>query len=309
MSVVGIIAEYNPFHNGHKYQIEKIKSMTECDDIVVVMSGNFVQRGVPAILDKYTRAKMAIKNGASLVLEMPVTASTSSAELFAHYGVSLLNCLGNVDYLCFGAENDDIDILSQIADILLNEPMEFQKILAEQLSAGNSFPVARSAAILQCLNSVYTDSEIIKIINSPNNILAIEYLKALKRTKSNIVPLIIKRTDKGYSSLEVSGEYASATSIRNMLETGDYQSVCHYVPSNIYSDLNTGLLKTNMFSDILYSRLLTDRNYTAYSDVSEELANRISNSLSGFDEFESFVQKIHSKNYTDSHNTRALMHI
>ena len=188
--VLGIIAEYNPFHNGHLLQLLESKKISNSDCTICVMSGNFTQRGIPAICDKWARTKMALNNGIDMVIELPTIYSTSSAEFFAYGGVRILNSLGIVDVVSFGSECGRIDILNEIAEVLYNEPKEYIAILKHELSKGLSYPKARENALLLYLNDVRRYAN---ILSSPNNILGIEYLKALKVLKSSIVPITIQR--------------------------------------------------------------------------------------------------------------------
>ena len=188
MKTVGIIAEYNPFHNGHKYQIEKAKELTGADYCIVVMSGNFVQRGTPAFMDKYLRAKAALTCGADLVIELPVHYAAASAEYFASGAVAILDRLGVIDYLCFGSECGNIEILSDIADVLISESDEFKNVLKQRLKEGVAYPKARNDAI--CAAAPHL-TEYLDVLNYPNNILGLEYIKALKKRKSNIAPCTI----------------------------------------------------------------------------------------------------------------------
>lgn len=210
MKVIGIIAEYNPFHNGHAYQIAEIRKRTGADYIVVAMSGDFVQRGTPAIIDKYTRTNMALSCGADLILELPTLWATASAEDFAMAGVTLFDKMGCVDGICFGAETDNLDLLSSLADILANEPEDYRELLSSYIKEGLTFPAARAKALVNHLTASSRADELCKadaqisteaissIINEPNNILAIEYLKALKRRHSSLKPYLIKREGAGY---------------------------------------------------------------------------------------------------------------
>ena len=190
MKTVGIIAEYNPFHSGHQYQIAMARRLTGADFVVVVMSGDFVQRGEPAVFDKYTRTAMALEGGADLVLEMPVRFATSSAEDFAACGVALLDRLGLTDVLCFGSELGRLDLLEQAAGILAAEPEAFRQTLRQGLAAGMSFPKAREAALVRELEACGLkeagQDDWQKVLSSPNNILGIEDLKALKRRGSRV---------------------------------------------------------------------------------------------------------------------------
>uniref|UniRef100_UPI004055AED9 tRNA(Met) cytidine acetate ligase n=1 Tax=Agathobacter sp. TaxID=2021311 RepID=UPI004055AED9 len=242
MKVIGITAEYNPFHNGHKYQIEELKKRTGADYVVIAMSGNFVQRGTPALCDKYSRAKMALSNGADLVLELPVIWATASAELFAKGGVTLFSHTGVVTHLGFGAETDNLGLLKQVALVLSEEPKIYKNALSAYLKKGNNFPTARKLALLELLSNdsilsmPLCPAELENLLSSPNNILGIEYLKAIyaqnkKRampfsfanendfsyTLQKPVPVLIQRKGAGYHNTDISEQYPSASAIRNML--------------------------------------------------------------------------------------------
>lgn len=224
MRVAGVIAEYNPFHNGHKYQLDLLKKEYGYDAVVVVMSGDFVQRGAPALTDKFTRARMAIAGGADLVLQMPVAFSTASAEYFAQCGVRLLSELGIVNTLCFGAETPDLTLLSQTADVLLDEPQSYRQDLERYLKKGDSYPKAREKALKRlkpwAVGDVQTQSAISKektkkthaawnhISWEANNILAIEYVKAHKKIGTTMEILPIQRL----------GAYHDETFLQNGLE-------------------------------------------------------------------------------------------
>lgn len=188
--VLGIIAEYNPFHNGHLYHLEQSKKLTGANYTVAIISGNFTQRGSTSLVDKWSKAKSAIENGIDLVIELPVLYATSSAENFAEGSIKLLNSLKVVDYISFGAETSNIDTLSEISEILLNEPRNYKNILSRELSKGVSFPKARENALLSYLDN---NQKYQNILSSPNNILGIEYLKAMKKFKSTIKPVSVPR--------------------------------------------------------------------------------------------------------------------
>ena len=196
MKVVGIVAEYNPFHNGHMYQMRKVKEETGADYVVVAMSGNFLQRGVPALCDKFIRTEMALQCGADLVIEIPTLWATASAEYYAHAGVSLLAATGIVTHLAFGAETDDLDALLEISSVLKEEPDVYRAVLSNSIRTGNSFPVARKNALTTTLPH-FKKEELDDILDNPNNILALEYLKAIP---DSIQPILIKREGAGYHS-------------------------------------------------------------------------------------------------------------
>ena len=253
MKTAGIIAEYNPFHKGHEYQIRYTKEKLKADYVIVAMSGDYVQRGTPALISKHTRAEMALRCGADLVLEMPVSVSTASAEAFAMGGVSLLDGLGVVDMLCFGSESGEISALKELAEILVEEPEEYKKLLKSFLSEGLTFPAARSQALTEYFKNPRNFSgddfdgvltpllnEVTQILNTPNNILGIEYCKALLRLNSQIRPVTIRREGMGYHETTVpEGDsassspdlqsstdfFASATAIRSLIQNpGDGHS-------------------------------------------------------------------------------------
>jgi len=222
MKITGIIAEYNPFHNGHLYQIEQIKK-NGADYVVIVMSGNFLQRGTPAILDKWTRTQMALSSGADLVIELPAVFATASAQYFARGGVSILDKLGCIDTISFGCESDDIDTIRELSSILWKEPDFYKEKLQTYLKEGNSFPKARELALASYLDNTsvaFSSSEAAAFASSPNNILALEYCIALleRGSKMNILP--IKREGSGYHATKLESEvFPSATAIRKILES------------------------------------------------------------------------------------------
>ncbi len=221
MKITGIIAEYNPFHNGHLYQIEQVKK-NGADYVVIIMSGNFLQRGTPAILDKWTRTQMALSAGADLVVELPAVFSTASAQYFARGGVSILDKLGCIDTISFGCESDNIDTIRELSSILWKEPDCYKEKLQLYLKEGNSFPKARESALASYLDNTsvaFSSSEAAAFASSPNNILALEYCIALLERSStmNIVP--IKREGSGYHETKLESEvFPSATAIRKILE-------------------------------------------------------------------------------------------
>ena len=233
MHVNGIIAEYNPFHNGHKYQLDISRQLIGAEYTVVAMSGNFVQRGAPAMINKYIRARMALENGADLVLEIPSFYACGSAEYFATGAVSLLDKLGVITTLCFGSECGDIDILTQTGRLLFEEPAEFRRILNEKLEQGLSFPAARSHALCTVMS---TDAD--EIFSCPNNILGMEYIKALNRIGSNIKPFTIKRAGADYHDHRLNGSQASASALRKaMAEETNPERLQKFMPENVYFHL------------------------------------------------------------------------
>lgn len=310
MKTIGIIAEFNPFHNGHKYLIEKAKRITKADNVVVVCSGNFVQRGVPAFYDKSVRTKAALLNGADVVLELPVMYSTASAETFAFSAVRLLDKLNCIDYLCFGCEADNIKSLPVIANLLLNEPVDYRNMLSVYLKNGFSYPKARAKALTDYCseNNILNEKEVSQIVGQANNILAIEYLKALKKFHSSIKPLAIKRIGSSYNSDVLDSTFASATGIRKAIHSN--KSITNFIPNNcidLYKESH--YIESNDFSRVLGYQFIHHNDFSDYYDVSKDLSNRISNLKSNFVDIQSFIEELHSKNYTNTGISRILSHI
>ena len=345
MKVTGIIAEYNPFHRGHKYQIDYCKKELGADYVIVAMSGDYVQRGTPALLSKHVRAEMALRCGADLVLEMPVSVSTASAEAFAMGGVSMLDGLHIVDSLCFGSEYGEVSALMELAEILVEEPEEYRQLLKEFLSNGLSFPSARCQALTEYFKNPHNFTgddfdgvltpllnQIVQILNSPNNILGIEYCKALLRLKSNIKPVTLKRQGMGYHETlaETDGSdrfsctdgntFASASAIRELLKATltpeTISRIASQVPDEISLLLASSLQRNGFLTedalDPLLSYCILKENadsFCSYLDVSRDLAERIMNrshELNGFLQAASFLK---TKELTQSRIQRALLHI
>lgn len=317
MKVIGIIAEYNPFHNGHRYHIEQAKRQTNADYVVVIMSGNFVQRGTPAVIDKYSRTKMALKNGADLVFELPVVYATASAEAFAFGSVSLLHNLGFIDSICFGCETPDLSLFKQIADLFLQEPDDYKDFLHAYQKQGLSFPVARSKAALSYFASNYKTSSnaIEELLSNPNNILAIEYIKALKQLDSPINPVAILRKNAGYHDIELSGEICSATAIRTAYAEKKNISVLQtFLPKSCYDILDNAKNQTfpivaDDFSSFLYYKLLQTTDFTAYTDISNDFANRLKKIKNYEYSFTDYVDTLKTKDLVYTRICRNLTHI
>lgn len=336
MNTIGIIAEYNPFHNGHKYQIETIKKVTGAEHIVIVMSGNFVQRGAPAFTDKYLRTQMALSCGADFVFELPVSFSCASAEYFATAGVSLLSALGFVDGLCFGAECGNLSLLQSIAEKLADPSETMEKNLHTFVAAGLSYPKAREQALRLSYpevlkNSSFSISEaqnepeqihenIANLFSEPNNILAIEYLKALTALHSPLKPLLLKRTDSGYHKTALSDDtvFASSSAIRSLFYTTQkkeaLQQTIKYLPEPVHTLFTQHPYRYPVcmddFSDLLYYRLLnlTSEDLSVF-DMNEELYHRIQNSFRNYDSFSGFIKTLKTKQYTYSRISRVLLHL
>lgn len=323
MKTVGIIAEYNPFHNGHLYQLKKAKEITGADFAVVVMSGDFTQRGTPAVFDKYTRCRLSLLAGADLCIELPVVFATASAELFAKGAVSLLSALG-VDALCFGSECGEIAPLREIASLLFAEPPAYKEALNKALKEGLSFPSARAAAVRKCAHAGSLsgmDAAASDVLASPNNILGIEYLKALLALEKNgqhaPVPYTIKREGDGYLSHTLSEEsFCSAMALRKGI-VEENPDLLRYVPESIRQEFaDTCQTKSFLFADdfsgMLFYKLLSEKDtgYDAYLDVSSDLSDKIRKNLASFTTFSAFCENsLKSKDITLTRVYRSLLHI
>lgn len=317
MKVVGLITEYNPFHNGHSYHIEKAKELTGADFVLVVMSGNYVQRGAPAFMPKHLRAKCALECGADAVLELPVCYAAGSAEYFAAGAVSLLDNLNCIDSICFGSECGDLTLLSRVARLLSNEPEEYKQAIQCALKTGLSFPLARYTALLSCGG----DASLTSALTQPNNILGIEYLKALYQRNSSIKAYTIRRAGTGYHDTALACGYSSASAIRNIFDAHEefpviLQQIEPEVPASSLPLLAETYKKrypvcTNDFSLLLKHKLLTESSLslTQYLDVTEELANRIENLKNDFLSFEQFCNLVKTKDITYTRVSRSLLHI
>lgn len=316
MNVCGIVAEYNPFHNGHLYHIEETKKKTGCDTIVCAMSGNFIQRGVPALFDKWTRTQMALKNGVDLVIELPTIYATSSAEFFSQGSISLFDSLGVVQYISFGSRTDDIDALKRIANVLFLEPENYKKMLESELKRGVSFPIARSNALKNFLKKEYDAKYIADVLMDSNNILGIEYLKALLISNSQMKPITIKREGGDYHSKTVSNHICSATAVREFLEKNDLETVKDVVPQSTFEMLNQEILNgrapmflKNFESEILYSiRKKSTDDLSQIADVTEGLENLLKKASNEGMELESLIEIVKTKRYTRTRIQRILLH-
>ena len=323
--VLGIIAEYNPFHNGHLYHLETSKKLTDADYTVAIISGNFTQRGSTSIVDKWSKTKMALENGIDLVIELPVLYSISSAENFADGAIKILNSLGIVNYLSFGSETSDISVLSNIANILCSEPEEYKNLLSIELSKGLSFPKARENALLDYIKNsddIVPENRIIdfekysKVLSSPNNILGIEYLKALKKYKSSIKPVCISRFKAEYNSSNFSENIASATAIRELIKNKNFDTIKTVIPlesSSVLMDcINSGCVvpDLNRFEkEIIYTlRKMSIEEIANIPDVSEGLEFSIKKAANSCNNINEFLDIVKSKRYTITRLQRILLY-
>lgn len=320
MKTAGIIAEYNPFHNGHQYQINELRARTGADFIIIAMSGNFVQRGEPAVFDKYTRTRMALNAGADLVLELPAAFAVSSAEDFAACGVALFDKLNVVNLLCFGSECGTVAALEPAARLLAEEPESYRILLRKRLSLGDSFPKAREQAVTEWMKEkTDTDEAALKtLLSSPNNILGMEYMKALLRRGSSIKPYTIQRNGQGYndSNLDAVADgqtFASASAIRTALRGADFTILGQMPGMEITDSAAWTPVFPDDFSALLNYRLLSlaasGQDLTMFSDVSRELADRIGNRILEPGSYTERIGQLKTRQYTYTRVSRALLHI
>lgn len=309
---IAIIAEYNPFHTGHAWQIAQIKKRYQPESVLVLMSGNYVQRGEPAITDMHTRAHMALAGGAHAVLELPLHIATASAGDFAMGAVNILNGFPAVTGLCFGCETDRFSDLQMFADILYDNASPLKEQIYSLTRQGVSYPAARMQALTALTPQADTD-----ILRQPNNILALEYILALKRTDSPIKPLPILRTGTGYHDASLEDCTApSALGLREYYTSCDIADFSKGVPASTAQILEKSYGKSfpvhaNDFSEYLYYALSgkSPEELSCYADVSEDLAKRICRLFPEYTTIDAFTGILKTKNITYTRISRALLHI
>lgn len=310
--VLGIIAEYNPFHNGHMYHLQKAKEQSGAQYCICVMSGNFVQRGNTSIVNKWKKAEMALLNGVDLVIELPTIYSVASAEGFSLGAIKLLNNLKIVDAISFGTETSDFAALNNISSIVNEEPMKYKNILNAELKKGLSFPKARENALMLYLND---NKRYDNILNTPNNILAIEYLKALKKIKSTIQPIPIKREKVYYNDNVIVDEFASATAIRKLLKNEEFSEIRKVVPKSTYqilekeTELGNVVLDLSRYEkEIIYNlRRMTVSEIAELPDVNEGLEHSLKNAANYSNDITNLINIVKTKRYTVTRIQRILI--
>lgn len=311
--VLGIIAEYNPFHNGHLYQIEEAKKQTGADYVVAVISGNFTQRGNTSLVNKWVKTDMALRSGVDIVIELPTVYSISSAENFAEGAIKILDSLKIVDTLCFGTETADFAALNNIANVLYNEPKEYVSLLNHELGKGVSYPKARESALMMYLNDI---KRYANILSGSNNILAIEYLKALKKLKSSMRPFSVQRKKVYYNDERIVDEFASSTAIRKLVSRGQYDEIRKVVPTSSYMLLKEEIRKGSFVLDILkyekeilYNlRKMTISEIAELPDVTEGLEHVIKNGANSCNSILDLMDIVKSKRYTQTRIQRILLY-
>ncbi|MBO4446185.1 MAG: nucleotidyltransferase family protein [Clostridia bacterium] len=299
MNITGIVAEYNPYHNGHQYMTAKCRE-AGATHLVAVMSGNFVQRGSVAIMDKRARAKAALADGVDLVLELPVPWAVSTAELFARGGLSVLAGLGCVQSLAFGCETADKDLLEKAADAVCD--IKVHGLIKEELEGGITYAAARENAVRR----LYGD-EIADVISKPNNILAVEYLKAMKSIGTTFDLMPIERRGAEHDSLKENGEFSSASALRIMLERGDERAF-EFMPEASVEEfkrlekVGRAPVTIDDSERAILSRLrmLTVEDIKKAPDISEGLENRIYNAIQSATSLEELYSIVKTKRYTHS---------
>ncbi len=295
--VCGIIAEYNPFHNGHKYQLDLVKK--SYDTVVVVMSGSFTQRGDTAITDKWSRAKSALLSGADLVIELPLVYAMNTAERFAFGGISLLDSLGVVDAVSFGSECGDIAVLENAAEALISETEEEKEEILRLLKSGNSYATAREAAFSGKIPS--------QILSSPNNILAVEYIKHLKLLKSSIKPITHRRIGSGYSSCELDPSLSSATAIRKNYDKAEIKSQMPEAVYEIFKSSPKHFLSNLDTAAVSFIRSQGPEALTKTLECVEGIENRIYNAAKKASTLREIEDMCCTKRYTRAKIRRIIL--
>lgn len=310
--ILGIVSEYNPFHSGHLYHLKESKKIIKPDYTVAIMSGNFVERGDTAIIDKWSRAEMALKNGVDLVIELPLVYSISSAENFAMGAIKILDSLKMDTTISFGSESGNIAVLNEIAKVLVQEPPEYLSILNHELSLGISFPKAREHALLMYLNDI---RKYANILSESNNILGIEYLKAIQKQKARLSAVTVTRKGSKYNSTDLEDFYPSATAIRQGIANGENLENC--MPKASYKILQDKISKNEFVPGIatfeqaiLYKlRTMSIEEIASLPDVSEGLENKIKKASNSCNTLIDLTNMIKSKRYTMTRINRILLYV
>ncbi len=302
MKSVGIIAEYNPFHNGHAYQLQKAKEASGADFAVAVMSGDFVQRGEPAMFERRLRARWALENGADMVITLPTPFALASAEAFALGGVTLLSRSGIADSIAFGSECGDTDLLCRAADVL-------KALIKSNISRGLSYPDARARAFGE-----YLPPELASVFSSPNDILGIEYIRAIRRIDATLQPIAIGRTGVAHDSAHTCGGFTSASNIRRLIVSGESEHIKSYIPEGIYEDMLSVLGRTapimlqSLSRETVYAlRRMSKEQLKSLPDVTEGLENLLYSACRKYADIGSVLTAVKSRRYTMARLKRICM--
>ncbi|MBY6036207.1 nucleotidyltransferase [Fictibacillus nanhaiensis] len=311
MKATGVVVEYNPFHNGHYYHLQETKKVTDADCVIAVMSGNFLQRGEPALLSKWSRSKMALLGGADLVIELPYAFATSHAPRFAFGSIFLLQAVGAQSF-CFGSESGDIGIFNETYDALSNQNEAYQAHVRDFMNQGLSYPSATSKAYELLETPHLLD------LSRPNNILGFEYIRSSRELGSKLKPLTIKRKNADYHDMMLGkGDIASATAIREAVFSEDLSKAESYMPSYTYNILaqkqqeNGTLLNWERFYPLLRYQLLSSSpsDLNSYYEVEEGLEYRMIDAMKKSNSFYSFMTLLKTKRYTWTRLQRACLHV
>lgn len=288
---VAVISEFNPFHNGHKYLTETAKKLTS-EPVIAIMSGSFTQRGEVAVTDKFSRAKTALENGVDLVLELPAVYAVANAQRFSFGGVQIAKSFDCVNYLAFGCESGNVDSLKKALDAVKNPAVN--KLISEKMSSGDYYPRALQSAVSEIFGE-----ETAEVLSSPNNILAVEYLKNLVDT--NIQPLAVKRTGTAHDSEKANGEFASASLVRSILRRNENAE--KYVPS-VAQRIT---FSENLERIMLYKfRMMSAKDFSLLPDVNEGLENRIVDAVKNYNSVEEIISAVKTKRYTHARLRRIM---
>lgn len=296
MTTVGIICEYNPFHNGHIYHLKKIKELYPDSTIILVMTGNFSQRGIPSIINKWDKTEIALNYGVDLVIELPFSFATQSADIFAKGAISILNAL-KVNYLVFGSESNNIEELTELAKLVINN-QNYELKVKEYLDHGNNYPTSLNKALYELSN---------KDIKLPNDLLGFSYIKEIIKEKSNIIPVTIPRTNN-YHDLDLNkNNISSASSIRNSYRSNNnWQS---QVPKETIKAMKDSKFLLENYFSILKYKILTSDNLSKYQTVDEGIENKIKKEIVDSETITDLITRLKSKRYTYSRISRMLIHI
>ena len=310
MKITVIVAEFNPLHNGHKYLIDYAKNYLRSDYIITTMSGDFTQRGTPALLDKYTRADIAIHEGVDLVIEIPSIAATSSADYFCESGFYALRNTGIVTDLIFGAETAGINLFEKAARILNDEPELMSTDISNFMRQGFTYP----QAVAKALKNVTNDEKYVSLFSSANNLLGIYYMRHLLKSKAYILPHCVSRNFVNHHERKIDMNFTSSTNIRELVKAHDLSRLSAVMPEYSYEKLlekyhANEIVFEDDFSSILHSKLYELKKFDKYADINSDLSNRIMNERDEFISFSSFVRTMTPKNVTASRISRALCHI
>ena len=317
MKICAVVCEFNPFHNGHMYLLEQAKILSGCDAVMCIMSGNFTQRGEPAIADKMTRANMAINNGADIVVQMPTYFNSTNAEVYAMAGVKIASSFADVTHICFGSECGDITSIKELATLLAKEPPVYKEQIRKNLNSGYSLGISKMRAINELIANgkvVFSNPEVVKkLFNSPNNILAVEYVQTLIKTKSRITPITVKLINHGTD--DVPYQISNGSAIRKSIhESKRIYSIHKFLPTTAYDIMAETLSKCSVPSQKLFGQLTLYKMATTniYSlqqiyDMTEGIENRLIQLARENVDCDAYIESASSKRFSINRIKRILL--